>query len=252
MPTTIGDLILTYGYPSGRLSGTSLGQISDSYTYNAYGDLVGYAAIYTPTSGPVVNLYSYRLTRDSGGRISAKSETVQGTTKTYDYTYDSAGRLTLEKVNSVNNTSFSYDSNSNRTSGMIDTASFTATYDDQDRLLTSGSRTYAYNRNGDLTNVQWNTTQASAFTYDVVGNLKAVTLPTGSVLSCFADGLDRRVVKRIDGTFQFRYIYEDQYRISAIINGSNALVKEFVYGTRVNVPEFMKFNNLNYRIITDH
>ena len=250
--TSVGALSMVYEYPSGRLSTTAVDRISDARTYDAYGDLVGYAAFYTPASGPIVNLYSYTLTRDSGGRISGKSETIQGTTTNYAYTYDSAGRLTLEKVNGVNNTSFTYDSNSNRTGGMIDGVAISATYDNQDRIQTLGTRTYTHNTNGDLTHTQWNTTQASSFVYDVMGNLKQVTIPTGAVTSYLADGLDRRVVKRVDGVFQFRFIYEDQYRVSAIINGSNAVVKEFVYGIRVNVPDYMKFNGFTYRIITDH
>lgn len=251
-PVVIGDMTLAYSYPSGRISTTSTGRISDARTYDEYGDLISYEAIYSPTSGSPVSLYSYVLTRDIGGRISGKTETIQGVTKTYEYTYDVVGRLVLEKVDSLDNTSFSYDSNSNRTSGAIDQSAFNATYDDQDRLLTLGSRTYSFTTNGDLSHIQWNTTQSSAFNYDVFGNLKEVTLPSGSIINYLDDGLDRRVVKRIDGTFQFRYIYEDQHRISAIINGSNAVVKEFIYGTRLNVPDYMKFNGFTYRIITDH
>lgn len=89
-----GDLSLAYEYPSGRLSTTSIGKISDSRTYDAYGELQTYTAIYTPTTGSPQTLYSYTFTRDAIGRIATKTETVQGVTDVYAYSYDNAGRLT--------------------------------------------------------------------------------------------------------------------------------------------------------------
>lgn len=45
-----------------------------------------------------------------------KVETVEGVTDTYEYFYDIAGRLTDVLKNSVSVGSYTYDSNSNRTS----------------------------------------------------------------------------------------------------------------------------------------
>jgi RHS repeat-associated protein len=253
-PVTVGDLALSYSSTSGRLSGTSIDNISDSYSYDSYGDVTGYTATYNPTSGSPTTLYSYTLTRDNGGRISQKVETIAGVTSTYVYSYDSAGRLTLVKKNGTTTDSFTYDDNSNRTSGVIGGTSFSATYDDQDRLATLGPRTYTYNNNGDLTRIQWSGTPSdkSDFVYDVMGNLEQVTLPSGTVLDYVNDGLDRRAVKKSAGSFVFRYLYENKYRISAIMNGMNAYVKEFVYATRVNVPDYLIAGGSNYKIITDH
>ncbi|HEX7675755.1 MAG TPA: hypothetical protein VF412_16380, partial [Bdellovibrio sp.] len=175
-PTQIGDMTLTYEYPSGRLSTTTLGKISDVRTYDTYGDLVTYTATYTPTSGSPTTLYSYTLTRDLLGRISSKSETIQGTTDVYDYTYDSNGRLTQVLKNSAAYSSYTYDSNGNRTSGSIAGSSFTASYDDQDRMTAFNGKTYSYNANGDLTNVQLTSTTANTFTYDALGKLKSANM----------------------------------------------------------------------------
>lgn len=251
-PLAIGDLGLTYEFPSGRLSTRTLGNISDYRTYDAYGQLESYEAIYTPSSGPAVTLYEYTLTRDNGSRISSKTETIGGVTKTYDYTYDSAGRLTEEEVNTTSNTTFTYDSNSNRTGGTIDGVSFSATYDDQDRMETFNSRTYTYSNNGDLTRIDWNITDYSTFTYDVMGNLESVRLPTGTVLDYQHDGFDRRSAKESASTFQWRYLYENKYRIAATLNSSAVIQKEFVFGTRINTPDYMIVGSDKYLVITDH
>ncbi|MBY0316041.1 MAG: hypothetical protein K2Q26_11000 [Bdellovibrionales bacterium] len=246
----VGDLALTYSYPSGRLSTTTIGNIADARTYDVYGNLITYTATYTPT---ITVLYSYTLTRDVTSRITAKSENVLGTTINYVYSYDSAGRLTAMSVNGTTTTTFTYDSNSNRTSGTIDGVAFTATYDNQDRILTYNSRTYNHNTNGYLTGIQWTPTSSSSFVYDVMGNLKQTTLPSGAVHTFDHDGLDRRVTKSIGSTLQWRAVYEDQLRIAAYVNNTaGTLAKEFVYATRINVPDYMITGGVKYRIITDH
>ncbi|MBY0314223.1 MAG: hypothetical protein K2Q26_01800 [Bdellovibrionales bacterium] len=246
----VGDLALTYSYPSGRLSTTTIGNITDTRTYDANGNLSTYTATYTPTS---TVLYSYALTRDVTSRIIGKSENVLGTTTNYVYSYDSAGRLTAMSVNGSTTTTFTYDNNSNRTSGTIDSVAFSATYDDQDRILTYNSRTYTHNTNGYLTGIQWTPSTSSSFVYDAMGNLKQTTLTSGAVHTFDHDGLDRRVTKSIGGTLQWRAVYENNLRIAAYVNNTaGILAKEFVYATRLNVPDYMISGGVKYRIVTDH
>lgn len=137
---------------------------------------------------------------------------------------------------------------------MIDGVSFTATYDDQDRILTYGSRTYTHNNNGDLTRIQWNVTDRTDIAYDVMGNVKQVTLPTGTNLYYAWDGYNRWVGKYSSPglTFVVGNLYEDQYRISASLNASAQYVREYVYATKVNVPDYLIMSGLKYRMITDH
>lgn len=251
-PTAVGDLSLSYSYPSGRLSGTTIGRISDNYTYDSYGDLITYTAVDTPTGGSPTTLYTYTLTRDLEGRISQKVETIQGVTATYEYFYDTAGRLTSVKKNGTVTDSFSYDDNGNRTSGAIDGVAFTATYDDQDRILTYGSRTYTHNNNGDLTRIQWNVTDRTDIVHDVMGNVKQVTLPSGTVLQYTWDGYNRWIGKTSGGTFVVGNLYENQYRISASLNALAQYVREYIYATKVNVPDYLIMSGVKYRFITDH
>ncbi len=48
------------------------------------------------------------------------------------------------------------------------------------------------------------------------------------------------------------FLYQDQLRIAAELDGANNLVSRFVYGTKINVPEYLIRNGTTYRIITDH
>ncbi|UYL08572.1 RHS repeat-associated core domain-containing protein [Bdellovibrio sp. SKB1291214] len=248
VPAKIGNMTLTYSYPSGRLSTTALDRITDSRTYNTSGYLTGYKAVYTPTSGAATTLYSYTLTRDVMGRISGKSETIGGVTTTYAYQYDKAGRLTLVTKNGATNSSFVYDSNGNKTSGVINGVAFTATYDNQDRLTSWNGVAYGYNANGDNTNIGTNT-----FTYDAYSRLLASVTGTSNYKYQY-DGKGRqvRMYSGTTGATTMRRIYENDLRIAAEYNDAGVVAKEYVYGTSVNSPDYVIISGVRYRYIKDH
>ena len=81
---------------------------------------------------------------------------MSGATDAYHYTYDDAGRLTEVHRNGTLVSQYEYDGNSNGNSNRTvfrQPASGTevsATYDDQDRLLTYGPNSYSYTDNGEL------------------------------------------------------------------------------------------------------
>lgn len=252
MPVQIGDLNIAYEYPSGRLSTTSLVNISDARTYDAYGSLASYSSTYTPTTGPAQALYSYSLVRDLAGRITQKTETVLGIVDVFAYTYDVVGRLSTVTKNSNPYSSYVYDDNGNRTSGVHATHPFTATYDSQDRMLTYNSRVYGYNANGDNTLVQWNTTQQSTFSYDALGSLIGAVNKDGRALAFKYDSARNLVQTDLDGATTTRRIYENEFRIAAqYTNGGND-VKEFIYFTNVNSPDYMIYAGAKYRLLKDH
>jgi YD repeat-containing protein len=87
--------------------------------------IYGFDASFNATS-----LFNTSYVRDKLGRITQKTETIEGSTLTTDYIYDLAGRLISESTGGVT-TSYTYDSNGNRThiDGVL-----VGTYDDQDRL----------------------------------------------------------------------------------------------------------------------
>ena len=166
-----GALTLQRNAQNGLLTGTTLGVVNDTRSYNSFGEPANYTA--TVSATPVL---STQFTRDKLGRITQKVETVGGVVHTYDYGYDLAGRLEQVKQDGLVTASYTYDSNGNRLTGP--SVLNTATYDDQDRLLSYAGSTYDYTANGEL---KTKTTGAlvTSYDYDVLGNLKHVILPGG-------------------------------------------------------------------------
>jgi RHS repeat-associated protein len=242
--TTAGDETLTRRSADGLLDSTSLGNVTDSYGYNSFGEVTSYTASYSGTA-----IYSYTLTRDGKGRISAKSETIGGVTTSYGYTFDSAGRLTAVSKNGSAYNSYTYDDNSNITSGTQAGTSITATYDAQDQMSAWNSNAYTYGNNGELsTKVVGSTT--TTYVYDVLGGLISVSDGTNTY-TYQHDGFHRRESKTLNSTLQRRYLYRKS-QLLAELDGSGAMATRFVYGSRSNVPDYILVGTTDYRIITDH
>lgn len=127
----------------------------------------------------------------------------------------------------------------------------TATYDDQDRLLSYGNGTYTYTPNGELATKTVGG-QTTSYVYDTLGNLIQVTLPNGDVITYTIDGRGRRVGKSVNGVRVKGWLYADQLRPIAELDGDGNLVSRFVYGTRANVPDYMIRGGATYRIYSDH
>ena len=81
--------------------------------------------------------------------------------------------------------------------------------------------------------------QTTTYTYDVRGNLVRVDLPDGTVIEYLIDGQDRRVGKKRNGVLEKQWLYKDQLRIAAELDGAGTLVSRFVYASRENVPDFV-------------
>lgn len=243
--TSVGGLTMSRNAINGLVTGTTLSTINDSYTYDTFGALATYTARANTSA-----IYGQNITtRDALDRIKNVTETVQGTSTNFEYTYDTRGRLTDVKRNGTNVSHYDYDANGNRTAGP--SASITATYDAQDRLLTSGGRTYTYGANGELkTKVE--SGQTTTYTYDVVGNLTKVALPGSVILDYIADASGRRVRRKRNGALVQGFLYSDQLRIAAELNATNGVASTFSYGTKDNVPAFMQKSGVTYRIVSDH
>jgi len=56
----------------------------------------------------------------------------------------------------------------------------------------------------------------------------------------------------VNGTLAQGFLYEDDLRPIAELDGSNNIVSRFVYATRINVPDYMIKAGVTYRIVTDH
>jgi RHS repeat-associated protein len=124
------------------------------------------------------------------------------------------------------------------------------TYDNQDRLLSYGDATYTYGANGELA-TKTVAGQTTEYTYDALGSLIRVALP-GKTLDYVVDANGHRVQKKVDGAALQGFLWDDQLRVVAEVDASGGITARFVYGRRVNVPEYMVRGADTYRIVTDH
>jgi RHS repeat-associated protein len=245
--TGAGAMTITRDPASGFITGTTVGSVTTGQTYSAFGELASTSASFGSTP-----LFATSYTRDALGRITQLVETVQGATSTWNYEYTAAGQLWKVRRDGVLEAEYQYDLNGNRLSATDEFSVTTSgTYDAQDRLTSYGSASYTYTLNGELAT---KTTAAgtSTFSYDVLGNLRAVTLADGTAIEYVIDGRSRRLGKKVGGALVQGFLYEDQLRVVAELDGAGAVVSRFVYGTGINVPEYMIKGGVTYRIITDH
>ncbi len=250
-PASADAMTLTWSLSNGFLSGSSLRTVTDSLTYNSFGE----PATESASSGPTA-LYSETYDdsvahhRDALGRILRKTETLQGSTTPTDYTYDARGRL--HTVTGSQTTTYEYDANGNRLSAATPTQTLTATYDNQDRLVTYGTYTYTYTTNGELkTKTNGADGGVTKYEYDAFGNLTHVTLPSNDTIDYLVDGKNRRVGKKKNGTLIKAWVYRDQLHPEAELDGSFNVQKQFVYASGKNTPDYLVESGVEYRILSD-
>ncbi len=261
--TGAGSMTFTPDPLNGLLTNTMLGVVDTAQAFNGFGELETDDAQVSTSS-----VYANTYIRDNLGRITEKTETIQGTTTVYDYHYEDAGRLRQvdETVGAVTTTRvYAYDSNGNRLSVTEGAVVTSGTYDAQDRLETYGTKSYTYSAAGDLETI----TDSAAlpgevpaqFVYDALGNLTHVTHPDGRQIDYVIDGQNRRVGKKVDGNLVQGWLYQDQLNPVVQIDESDGFaglslatdtVARFVYGSRPNVPDYMVKGGVTYRIISDH
>ena len=242
--TNAGSLTLSRNAQNGLLTATTLGNATDSWDYDSFGEVTNYRASY---SGAEV--FQTRFSHDNLGRITTKTETVEGTTSTFEYAYDLAGRLKEVTKNGTITATYAYDGNGNRMSAPgLSTAPL---YDEQDRLIQYGGSTHSYTANGEL-KTKASGALVTSYNYDVLGNLMQVTLPGGATIDYVVDGRNRRIGKKINGALVQGFLYQDRLKPIVELDGANTVVSRFVYGTQINVPDYMIKGGETYRILTDH
>uniref|UniRef100_UPI0003B761F2 RHS repeat domain-containing protein n=1 Tax=Methylohalobius crimeensis TaxID=244365 RepID=UPI0003B761F2 len=248
--TQTGALNLTRDPKSGLLDATALDQVKTTLGYNPFAELATEAAT---AAGSTV--YQTDLSRDALGRITDKTEMVQGGTHHFTYTYDPAGRLTAVHRDGVPTESYTFDANGNRSTKATPAGTTTYTVDAQDRLIEAagpgGDTTYSYTENGELkakTGPEGTTTYA----YDILGNLRGVTLTDGRAIEYLIDGRNRRIGKKIDGSLVQGFLYQDQLNPIAELDDAGNVIARFVYADKPNVPAYMIKSGVTYRIISDH
>lgn len=232
---------------TGLLQSSTAGSVATAFGYNGFGELISHTT--TIAGAPA---YNVTLRRDNGGRIDQQTEVLGPTTTVDDYGYDLAGRLETVRRNGTLVVAYGYDSNGNRNLVRTIAGDTIATFDAQDRIQTFGTRTYTHTPHGDVSGWTDSATGATTgLTYDLLGNLTLVQQPA-TTIGYVVDGRNRRIRKLVDGVPVQGFLWQGQLRPVAELDGSGALVSRFVYGTRINVPEYLVRGGVTYRIVTDH
>lgn len=245
--TAAGDLGISRSSADGSITGTTLGGVGTSSSYDEYGGLSNASAFANGTP-----IYGETYVRDRIGRIAQKTEHRGNTSTAYGYHYDGLGRLDTVTRDGATVATYRYDTNGNRVeaarAGELPTS---GTYDGQDRLTAYGDASYTYDPNGSL-RTRTRGGRTTGYSYDELGALTGVALPDGRNIDYVIDGLGRRIAKKLDGQVVQRLLYGRGLAPVAELNDDNSIRSRFVYGTRPNVPDYMLRDGRTYRFVVDH
>jgi len=78
-----------------------------------------------------------------------------------------------------------------------------------------------------------------------------VDLADGAAIDYVIDGRNRRVGKKVDGTLDKGWLYQDQLNPVAQTDGQGSITHRFVYADRSNVPAYMIKDGTRYSFVTD-
>jgi len=215
--------------------------------FNGYGEMDDQAFSISGTT-----LTSCNLTHNNAGRITAKTETVEGITYNYVYTYDAMGRLLTVIRDGAVVEEYAYDPvgtriHENNVLRGISQKAFV--YSDEDCLLTAGSTSYEYNADGFLT-TRTEGTDVTSYDYSSRGELLRVTLPDGRLIDYLHDPLGRRIAKMVNGSVTEKYLWQGLTRLLAVFDGSDNLIMRFEYAD-ARMPVAMTMNGSTYYLTCD-
>jgi len=232
-------LTITREPATGRISGTTLGNVTTIQSYNTLGELAGYVANYN--SSPI---FQTAYQSDSLGRITQINEIVQGISEKKNYEYDIAGRLWKVWRNDTLISTYSYDPNGNRIAHITPTSADSGSYDSQDRLLKYSNSQYLYTPNGEL-RLKIEGTDTTHYTYDYFGNLTKVIMSNGDRIDYIINGQNRRIGKKVNGGIVKKWKYSGQLTPVAELDSAGNVIARFAGG-------YMIKGSNTYQLITDH
>ncbi len=242
-----GELSVVRDPTTGQRLSSTLRSLADTYEYDPFGSLETYSLSHI---GNV--LYDVRYQRDELGRVVNAAEAILGNTTVYAYGYDTAGRLMDVTEDGVLVRSYAYDVNGNRTALTTPTETVPITYDEQDRILTSGSISYAHSSDGNrTTRLDTVTGDASNYSYGAGRTLLSVERPDGVLVEYLTDGV-RRIAKSVNGTRAQGFLYRGPlFMPIAQLDASDAVVSTFVYGEGGVAPAYVSQGGSVYRLVKD-
>jgi RHS repeat-associated protein len=245
--TGAGNFTITRNAGNGLPEAVTGGNLTLSRGFNSYGE-VG-SEDFTINSS---NVTSWNLTRDDNGRITDKTETVDGVTTDYSYTYDSLGRLLTVTKDSTPVEEYRYDLNGTRNYEMNALRSITGrtfAYSDEDHLLTAGTATYLYDYDGFVAS-KTDGSEITEYDYSSRGELLNLMLPDGTTIDYIHDPLGRRIAKKVNGTITEKYLWHGLTRLLAVYDGSDNPLMRFEYADG-RMPVAMTKDGATYYLTYD-
>jgi RHS repeat-associated protein len=192
-----GGLNFTYSYnAANRLtSRTAPNGVISSYAYDALDRLTSlmHTAGATTLSG---NIYTY----NNANNIS--SWTTQSAQRAY--TYDAVDRLTGVANFEIPTESYSYDAVDNRTASHL---SATYGYQPVNKMTNTVTTTYGYDSNGNLISKS-DASGTTTYTFNEENQLTQVAPPSGLIVNYRYDGLGRRIQRTTSVGGNERYVYD--------------------------------------------
>jgi RHS repeat-associated protein len=199
LPTRYGPFYITRNGPQARADTITDETLTLEMTYNAYGELTGRSL---QIAGAAV--YDMQLQYNTTGFITQRTEVLADETAvTWEFAYDADGRLISVTRNELEEASYEYDTNGNRSATTLAGGGtvIEATFDVQDRILQSGEVSYHVDQDGFMVS-----RAADLFTYSTRGELLSFQPAGGEDIHYDYDALGRRITRRIgDRTWQYAY-----------------------------------------------
>jgi YD repeat-containing protein len=235
---------------AGLLRSDTCGALAATHTFNAHGELV--ADTMFKTSGGRVPLWITGQGYDSLGRTIASSTWLSGFTQTaWQYHYNLQGRIDSIWRNGALFGWIVWDSTGERRGGSAQGQAISRRRSGVLDILTQGGRDWAWGAGGRL---QWSSTTGGTDTVryqvDALGRLVGATLTNGNTVQFVLDGWGRRVGKKLNGALTEGYLYDGRDRVAAVLDGSNRLVEEFIYGSKPSVPDLVRRGGILYRVVS--
>ena len=236
---------------SGFLISDSTEHMATTHSYNPHGELSS-DTLYSRISGSRALVWSVTQSYDSLGRVISNSQNMSGNFSASIFHYNVQGRVDSIFQNGSLHSFMIWDSLGERVSGTVGGQSFVRTSSATGMVINQGGRLWSWGPGGRL---RWSVTQGAKDTtkyqVDVLGRLVGASLPNGSKVQFILDGLGRRVAKKLDGVLKEAYLYDGMDRLVTVSDSSGRLKVEYVYASRANVPDWLRFKGRLHRVVTD-
>ena len=220
--TDAANNVTTYGYDTEN----NLTSIRDanynttSFTYDAFGRV-------TQTTFPAGNVETYGYDADNNliTKTDRKGQTIT-------YTYDLANRLTSKTYPDSTNVAYSYDKASRLTQVVDPTGTYTFTFDNMGRLVSTSTQytfltnktfttSYTYDKASNRTGFTDPEGGSTTYAYDTLNRLQTLTPPSAFTTGSFGfsyDALSRRTQMTRPNGVTTNYTYDSLSRLQSVLH----------------------------------